>query len=140
MTYPLTLTQAIAVVVYIAVKVEEGFTDFISTRELAAALGIAPPTATKIVQSLTRAGLVETREGAKGGIRLARPSEKITLLDVLHAGEQDRPLFRTDLAHTLTGGRPDVIRRRVAENLRQAEDAMKASLAGTTIADLHRNT
>ena len=92
---------------------------------------------TKIVQSLARAGLIETREGAKGGIRLARPSEKITLLDVLQASDQERPLFRTDIDRALTGGRPDVIRRRVADNLRQAEGAMKAGLAATTIADLH---
>ncbi|MFB4277320.1 hypothetical protein ACBJ59_18665 [Nonomuraea sp. MTCD27] len=59
---------------------------------------------------------------------------------MLQAGEQERPLFRTDIDHALTGGRPDVIRRRVADNLRQAEDAMKATLAATTIADLHRDS
>lgn len=137
MSYPLTLTQAIGLVVYVAVKVEEGFTDFLSTREVAAALGIAGPTASKIVHGLVRANLIETREGAKGGIRLARPAERITLLDVFQAIEQGRALFRTDVDGIPGGERPAAIRLRVGRRLRDAEDAMKASLAGVTIKELY---
>jgi Rrf2 family protein len=136
-SYPLTLTQAIGMVVYVAVKVEEGFTDFLSTREVAAALGIAGPTASKIVHGLVRANLIETREGAKGGIRLARPADRITLLDVFQAIEQGRALFRTDVAHAIDGERPAVIQRRVGRRLQDAEDAMKASLSAVTIKELY---
>lgn len=41
----------------------------------------------KIFRSLIKAKLVEAVRGAKGGYRLARPPDKITLLDVIQAVE-----------------------------------------------------
>ena len=39
----------------------------------------------KIVQKLAKAGVVESFRGAKGGIRLSRAPEEISLLDVIEA-------------------------------------------------------
>lgn len=41
----------------------------------------------KIMQSLTRAGLVKSRRGAKGGFFLARPAGSITLRETIDAVE-----------------------------------------------------
>lgn len=41
----------------------------------------------KVVQALARAGLVVTTRGARGGVRLSRPPEAISLLDVVEAVE-----------------------------------------------------
>lgn len=41
----------------------------------------------KLLQSLCRAGVVESRKGAGGGFRLAREASAITLLDVLDVVE-----------------------------------------------------
>ena len=41
----------------------------------------------KIMQSLTRAGLVKSRRGAKGGFFLARPAGSITLRETIEAVE-----------------------------------------------------
>ncbi len=48
----------------------------------------------KALQSLSRGGLVETTAGRRGGYRLARSAEKITLLDIVLAVEGDAPAFR----------------------------------------------
>lgn len=39
----------------------------------------------KVLQDLVRAGLVRSRSGPGGGYALARPAEKITILDVVNA-------------------------------------------------------
>ncbi|MBN2012659.1 Rrf2 family transcriptional regulator [candidate division KSB1 bacterium] len=41
----------------------------------------------KILQSLTKAGLVASSRGMGGGLTLARPADQITLLDVIEAIE-----------------------------------------------------
>lgn len=43
----------------------------------------------KILQPLTKAGLVETVRGRNGGIRLGRPAEEITLVDVVTVTEEN---------------------------------------------------
>jgi len=39
----------------------------------------------KVMQSLGRAGLVESQRGKNGGFRLARPANRLTILNVLNA-------------------------------------------------------
>ena len=55
--------------------------------DLAAAQGIPPRFLENILLALRRSGLVQSRRGADGGFRLARPAEEITLADVLRAVE-----------------------------------------------------
>ena len=45
----------------------------------------------KLVQTLTRHHLIQSFRGRTGGIRLARPADKITLLQVVHAIEGPPP-------------------------------------------------
>jgi len=53
--------------------------------DIAARTGIPGPHLAKVVQSLVRAGLVETSRGRRGGVRLARPAEEIALREVIEA-------------------------------------------------------
>lgn len=41
----------------------------------------------KVVQALARAGLVVTARGARGGVRLSRPPQEVSLLQVVEAAE-----------------------------------------------------
>jgi Rrf2 family protein len=56
-------------------------------RELAADLGVASTYLTKVMQNLTRVGLVRAYRGPGGGIQLARPAHEIYPWDVLSAVE-----------------------------------------------------
>lgn len=56
-------------------------------RELAAKLGVPATYLSKIVQELSRAGLLQTMRGPKGGIQLVRPPEEISPWEVLSAVE-----------------------------------------------------
>ncbi|MFQ5694604.1 MAG: RrF2 family transcriptional regulator [Terriglobia bacterium] len=69
-------------------------------QKLADELGVAATYLTKVVQNLTRAGLVRTVRGPGGGVRLARPAQEISAWDILAAVE---PL--DEFAHCLLGTR-----------------------------------
>ncbi len=62
---------------------EDGST--VLTHEVAARQGIPAPFLAKIVLALTRAGLLRSYRGAGGGLVLARPSDQITLLQVVES-------------------------------------------------------
>ncbi|MCB0169941.1 MAG: Rrf2 family transcriptional regulator [Anaerolineae bacterium] len=136
MSYSLAFSQSVITVLFVADKVQQGIYDFVPTQEISDALNIPKPSAVKILQSLNRAGIIETREGAKGGVRLAMSPLDITILDIFNAIEQNRPLFRRDLKLGVTGKKPESGQQAVSEVLIAAEEAMKANLKETTIADL----
>ncbi len=56
-------------------------------RELADALDVPFPSLAKVVQKLTREGLLASQKGPGGGIALARPAGEVTLLEVVEAVE-----------------------------------------------------
>jgi Rrf2 family protein len=59
----------------------------LKVEEIAEAQSIPPRFLENILLSLRRAGLAQSRRGADGGYRLARPAEEITVADVLRAVE-----------------------------------------------------
>ena len=58
-----------------------------SAADVAIATGIAPPTVSKLLKLLARAGLVSSTRGANGGYRLSRPPQQISAADVIDALE-----------------------------------------------------
>lgn len=136
MSYSLSFSQAIFTVLFVADKVEQGFYDFVPTKELSTALNIPNPTAVKILGSLANAGIIETREGSRGGVRLAKPPSEITLLDVFNAIETGKSMFRQDHRLRVTGKKPTRAHQSVYSILDEAENAMKGRLAKTTVDDL----
>jgi len=138
MSYSLAFSQAIIAVTYVADKVRQGMFDFVPTKQLSHDLNISRPSAVKILHSLTGAGIIETREGAHGGVRLAVAPESVTLLDIFEAIEAGRAMFRKDYRMKVTGDKPTRAHATVYRHLDQAEDAMKEELKGVTIAEILR--
>lgn len=58
-----------------------------SAGELAAATQVAAPTVSKLLKTLTRAGLVDSVRGPQGGYALARRPESISAADIIDALE-----------------------------------------------------
>jgi Rrf2 family protein len=86
-----------------------------------------------ILLQLRHAGIVESRRGADGGYKLARPPEEITLADVIRA--IDGPLAG------VSGQRPETLDfKGTSEPLRDVWIAVRASLRGVlegvTLADV----
>src|SRR5215469_16144769 len=64
-----------------------------SGRDLAEFQGVSPSFVAKIFSRLEKAGIVTASEGIRGGYRLARPPEQITILAIVDAIEGKKPLF-----------------------------------------------
>jgi FeS assembly SUF system regulator len=69
-----------------------------SAAEIAAAIHVPAPTVSKILKILARGGLVASLRGAKGGYLLARPSNQISLADIIHS--MDGPIGMTECSVT----------------------------------------
>ncbi len=54
-------------------------------KEIAEAIHAAPGYLVKVLQHLTRAGIVAARRGIQGGITLVRSADELTALDVINA-------------------------------------------------------
>jgi len=61
----------------------------LSLSGLAKKLHISPVYLIQISQSLTKAGLIKSKEGASGGYLLAKPAHQISLLVIIEALEGD---------------------------------------------------
>jgi Rrf2 family protein len=64
--------------------------DSMLVREIAGETEIPLPYLSKIFQRLADAGIVESKRGYKGGVRLTREPEKISLLEINSAAESGR--------------------------------------------------
>ncbi|RRO15732.1 Rrf2 family transcriptional regulator [Saccharopolyspora rhizosphaerae] len=107
--------------------------------KLAAFYELPPAYLNKQLQALARAGVVTPTSGSRGGFRLARPPEKITLMDVVAAIEGEEEAFRcTEIRHRggsdsgERGGPPCAIH----TSMRKAELAWRRELASQSIADI----
>jgi Rrf2 family protein len=105
--------------------------------EIAAAEGLSPDYAAKLLRELRRGGLVASTRGAAGGYRLAREARAITAWDAVavlggalfpdgfcecHPGRAERCVRSQDCA--------------LRAIWRAADDAVRAVLSGVTLADL----
>jgi Rrf2 family protein len=73
---------AIRCVLYLSAR---GENQLVSKKEIARAMEIPDQYLGKIAQQLSRAGLIEILQGARGGFRLVRPPSQISLLAVIEA-------------------------------------------------------
>jgi Rrf2 family protein len=56
-----------------------------TTQQIASVTQVPLDYLSKVMQALGRGGLVESQRGKHGGFRLARPANRLTILDVLNA-------------------------------------------------------
>jgi Rrf2 family protein len=112
----------------------------LSAAALAEFHGVSTSYLLKHLQSLSSAGIVATVPGPKGGYRLARSPDTITLLDIVLAVEGPQPAFRC--AEIRQRG-PNPLPGRyftkpcgINAAMLKAEKAYRAELAKTTIADI----
>ena len=114
-----------------------------SSRDLAEFQGISASFLAKIFPKLEKAGIVLSSEGIRGGYRLARAPQQITVLDVVDAIEGNKSLFDCQeirsrcalFGDRVPGWATDGVCAIHAVMLR-AEKRMREELAATTLADL----
>lgn len=101
------------------------------TREMAETLNVSDHHLAKVMQRLGRAGLVQSQRGPRGGFRLARQRESISLLEVYEAVEGPLAGQTCLLGHPVCQG-PCAL----SGLMRRLGDDVKTYLSGTTLGDL----
>lgn len=115
-------------------------TGVLSAAALAEFHGVSPSYLLKHLQAMAGAGLLESVPGPKGGYRLAKAADKITLLDIVLAVEGPEPAFRC--AEIRQRGPNPVARHffkmpcAVNAAMLKAERAYRAELRKIRVADL----
>lgn len=131
MIFSASTTHALRALAWLAAH---GGNGAILGRDLAGKLKIPPDYLSKVLATLARSGLLTASRGAKGGYRLARPPERIRLVEVVTPFEgkrarsgcllrPDRPCRESSAcsAHTSWGG---------------VNEAYREFLEKTTVADI----
>jgi len=136
MSYSLSFSQSLIIVVFVASKIEQKAFEFISTQQIADKLNIPPSTSSVILRRLKKAGLIEAREGVNGGVRLAKLPEQITVLDIFDAVEQSGAMFPTNVNVLKADERAIRAQHSILAVLVNAENEMKRSLGAVTVKDL----
>lgn len=136
MSYSLSFTKSILVVIFISDKIKRKQFEFLSTADISKYLSIPKPTLVKILQSLNFANIIETKEGKQGGIRLIKDPSEITVLDILEATEKGKPLFQTSFNILAEGKRPNNAQRSIKDVLSNAENHLKNELSKKTISEI----
>ena len=103
--------------------------------ELAAGLHLAAPTVSKLLKQFTRAGLVVSQRGARGGYCLARPAEQITAVHIIDAIEGPVAITQCSMSHSRCGIEAVC---GIGHNWQRISLAIRDALRGVTLAQLAR--
>jgi Rrf2 family protein len=112
----------------------------VTAKRLAAFYELPTAYLNKQLQALTRAGILTSTSGPKGGFQLAKAPNKITLLDVVVAIDGSEDAFRcTQILKAGPGADEKADYRKtcvVSMSMRKAELTYRRELAAKTIADI----
>ncbi len=102
--------------------------------EMAAATHIPQPMVSKILKALARGRLLASTRGAKGGYRLARPADEVSVADVITALEG--PIALTACIDDGPGCCDIEALCPARANWQRINDAIRGALAGITVAEM----
>ncbi len=108
----------------------------LSSKHIATSVNTNPVVIRRILSTLSKAGVVNTQLGIEGGSMLAHPAEQITLKDVYRVVEQGEifSLHHKDPSPSCPCG--SNIQPILSHVFKEAQAAMEATLAKTSIADV----
>jgi FeS assembly SUF system regulator len=107
-----------------------------ASRELADASRLPLPTVAKVMKSLCRSGLVQSQRGVYGGYRLARPADRISVIDIITAMEG--PISLTECSRAAPQGCELEPACPVSHNWQRINRVVIAALTGLTLQDMQR--
>ncbi len=128
-----TAEYALRAVVYLAAERNEPRT----AQQIAAATRVPGQYLAKVMQGLSRAGLVHSQRGLHGGFTLTRPAEELTVLDVLQAVD---PIQRIRGCPLGLKGHVNLcpLHRRLDQAIGMVEDALRRSTIAELLAEPSR--
>src|SRR5215213_11345162 len=123
-----TVEYALRAVVHLAYEAPQGRT----TEQISDATQVKPAYLSKVLQALSRAGILRSQRGVGGGITLARRPDELTILEVVNAVDPIQRIKTCPLGLKTHGVRLCPLHRRMDDALASVEKAF----AGTTLAEV----
>ena len=123
-----TVEYALRAVAHLAYEAPNART----TEQIAAATRVAPAYLSKVLQALSRGGIVKSTRGVGGGVALARRPEEVTILEVVNAVDPIERIKTCPLGLKSHGVRLCPLHRRMDDALATVE----AAFGGTTLAEV----
>ena len=106
-----------------------------SVAEMASAIGVMPPTASKILKALAKRNLVQSRRGSKGGYVLSRSPAEISIAEIIDALESPFGLTECGAAAGLCG-KEDLCR--IRGQWQHINQIVRGTLAQVTLSDMNQ--
>jgi len=103
-----------------------------TTEQVAEATRVPPAYLSKVLQALSRGGIVKSQRGVGGGIALARPADELTILEVVNAVEPIQRIKSCPLGLKSHGVRLCPLHRRIDDAMATVE----AAFGSTTLAEI----
>jgi Rrf2 family protein len=123
-----TVEYALRAVVHLAYEAPEART----TAQIAEATKVPRDYLAKILQGLSKKGIVQTQRGVGGGVSLARGADELTILDVVNAVEPLERITTCPLGLAAHGVRLCPLHKRLDDAMALVETAFKK----TTLAEI----
>lgn len=123
-----TVEYALRAVVHLAYEAPDART----TAQIAEATKVPKDYLSKILQGLSKRGIVTTQRGVGGGISLAKTPEEVTILDVVNAVEPIERIQSCPLGLKTHGVRLCPLHKRLDAAMALVEDAFR----NTTLAEV----
>ena len=126
-----TVEYALRAAVYLADQAPEPRT----TDQIAKITRVPHAYLSKVLQGLARAGLVASQRGLHGGFVLARPADRLTILEVVNAVDPIRRIRECPLGIATHGTILCPLHRRLDEALASVEKAFAESTLAEVLAE-----
>ena len=105
----------------------------VGVEQLANMQKLSPTYLSKILTKLVKAGLIASTPGVNGGYSIAKQSQEISFLDVIHAIEGKSTLFNCSLEHENLFKQDDCL---IEHVMLEAERKMNDELSSKSIRDI----
>ena len=107
----------------------------LKTTQIAEATRVPNPYLIKVLQALSRAGIVKARRGIGGGVSLARELTEVTILDVLNAVDPIQRITECPIGLAAHGVRLCPMHSRLDTALRMIETVFRETTLAQVLAD-----
>ncbi|MCH4171716.1 MAG: Rrf2 family transcriptional regulator [Lactobacillus sp.] len=140
MAFSIAFSQALEIAAYVGIKSDTQHYDYLSIQKISEKLNIPIPSIKKISTILKKNGILSSKTGINGGLRLAKAPQAITIYDIFVAMEGTNPIFKVHQDFdTKAFLNPEKVQNWLGKStavLTEAQAAMMQVLKQTSLADM----
>lgn len=129
------LSQTVEYALRAAVFLAQNPSDLQSTDRIATATKVPPAYLSKVLQAMSRAGVVRSHRGVHGGFSLGKSPEELTILEVVNAVDPIQRISKCPLDLKSHGVRLCPLHFRVDQALAQVERAFQMTTLAEVLAE-----